>query len=246
MSLSSTQDALRTPTPNFDRLARFYRWMEWLSFGPWLWWCRRAFLPQLLDRRRALVLGDGDGRFTGRLLQINPAVEIHAVDSSPVMLSELVHRSGPNRSRVQIHVADLRAWSPPSSDYDLIVTHFFLDCLSTEEVAALAARIRPRVQSQALWLVSEFDEPPGWIGHALAHPLISFLYTAFRWLTGLQTRRLPAYREALTSAGFMLKAQRPWLSGILVSELWEFRPTLRNRIRPSDRIHSLGNKRSAP
>src|SRR6185437_1080687 len=62
---------VRNDTPKFDRLARVYRWMEWLSFGPYLSRCRRAFLPQLRDARRALVLGDGDGRFTAALLRRN-------------------------------------------------------------------------------------------------------------------------------------------------------------------------------
>ncbi len=49
------------PVPNFNRLAQIYRWLEYLSFGPFLWRCRIRFLPDLAHCRRALVLGDGDG-----------------------------------------------------------------------------------------------------------------------------------------------------------------------------------------
>ena len=73
--------------PNFDRLAGVYRWMEWLSFGPHLGRCRRAFLLEMTESRRALVLGDGDGRFTAALLRQNKAIQVDAVDVSQALKS---------------------------------------------------------------------------------------------------------------------------------------------------------------
>ena len=67
---------------NFDRIARPYRWLEYLSLGRALERCRFHFLPRLRDCRRALVLGDGDGRFTAKLLDANPSVQVDAVDIS--------------------------------------------------------------------------------------------------------------------------------------------------------------------
>ena len=61
-----------TGPANFDRLARIYRWMELVTFGPLLGRCRYRFLEQLCNCRTALLLGDGDGRFAARLLAANP------------------------------------------------------------------------------------------------------------------------------------------------------------------------------
>lgn len=207
-------------TPNFDRLARIYRWMEWATFGPWLWRCRSVFLPGLHAPLRALVLGDGDGRFTARLLSQHPALLVDAVDCSSAMLLELTRRSAPNAARIQLHLADARDWQPVTEHYDLIATHFFLDCLSTGEVASLAARMKSHLTPESLWLVSEFAIPRGWFGQVAARPLISVLYWAFRLLTGLTIRRLPNHREALADAGFSLMHERRFLGGLLVSELW--------------------------
>src|ERR1019366_262867 len=149
--------------PNFDRLARLYRWMEIASFGPWLWRCRCAFLGELGRCRRALVLGDGDGRFTALLRRANPDIQVDAVDASPAMLRALVRRAGPHAARVHAHVADARQWGPrppaQTQPYDLIVTHFFLDCLTTGEIASLAATVGPALTWDALWVVSEFAVP---------------------------------------------------------------------------------------
>jgi SAM-dependent methyltransferase len=210
-----------TAPPNFDRLAHVYRWMEWLTFGPLLCRCRQAFLGRLAHSRRALVLGDGDGRFTARLLAHNPAVLVDAADGSPAMLSELRRRAGPHCDRIQIHLADIRAWVPPGPAYDLVVTHFFLDCLTPHEVESLARRIRSHLLPNAAWVVSEFNLPDDRFGRFIAGPLIALLYRAFGLLTGLTIRTLPHHRNALARSGFILKHQQKWLRGLLVSEWWE-------------------------
>ena len=211
------------PPPNFDRLARVYKWMELAIFGPWLWRCRCAFIDQLGASRRALILGDGDGRFTALLLKQNPGIDVDAVDASHAMLQALVHRAGATANRIRPHLTDAREFAPPTPAYDLIVTHFFLDCLTSDEVAALSARLRKSLTPSAIWLISEFAVPEGWFGWLVARPVISGLYCAFRLLTGLSIRRLPDYSGALIKAGFTLIRQREWLAGLLVSELWTLR-----------------------
>ena len=224
MNLASPPAAIHpatAPPPDFDRLALVYQWMEWLTFGPFLWRCRCAFLHRLGDGRRALVLGDGDGRFTARLLADNPSVLVDAVDASSAMLSELARRAGPHRSRVQIQVADVRAWDLPAAAYDLVVTHFFLDCLATDEIESLGRRLRPQLRPDAAWVVSEFNLPANRFGRFIARLLIAVLYRAFGVLTGLTVRTLPDHHKALAQSGFILKHQQKWLCGLLVSEWWE-------------------------
>jgi SAM-dependent methyltransferase len=219
-----------TAPPNFDRLAGVYRWMEALSFGPWLWWCRCSFLQGMKTARRALIFGDGDGRFTARLLRENRAIEIDVVDASPAMLETLVKRAKRhNRAvdrhlRVHAHLADARSWLPPEgAQYDLVVTHFFLDCLTTQEVEVLAARVRQAVAEDATWVVSEFAIPPGRFGRLVARPLVGILYRAFGWMTGLPVRKLPRHALALERAGFESQERKSWLRGLLVAELWRCR-----------------------
>lgn len=216
--------------PNFNRLARIYRWLEWFTFGPLLARCRFTFLDDLRTCRNALVLGDGDGRFTARLLAENPNVLVDAVDASDAMLRALQRNAGANAARVRTHLADAREWNPTNAPYDLVATHFFLDCLSTAEVAALAERLRTCITPQAQWVISDFAIPDGAFGRLFAQPLIAALYTAFRILTGLGQSSLPDYCKALRDARFTLVQHRTIFGGLLVSELWvtnEARPPLR-------------------
>ena len=123
--------------------------------------------------------------------------------------------------RVCWHHADARAWVPPDeAAYDLIVTHFFLDCFCDEELAPMVARFATG-EKACRWVVSEFRQPTrGWQAWR-ARLWIGGLYRLFRWTTGLRVLRLPDYGGALEKNGFRrvkaVVAQR----GLLTSELWE-------------------------
>lgn len=205
--------------PNFNFIARPYRWLEYLTLGKALENCRAYFLPQLRNCRRALVLGDGDGRFLRALLAANPQLHAEAVDTSATMLQLLCRNCRASADRLETHHASALDF-PPTGPYDLVVTHFFLDCLSQHEVDALAARIAPSLAPQALWLISDFRIPSGFM-RLPARVLVRSLYLAFRVLTGLRTTRLPAHVAALTRAGMIRVAYHHSLAGLLTTELWQ-------------------------
>jgi ubiquinone/menaquinone biosynthesis C-methylase UbiE len=202
---------------NFNHIARAYRWLEYASFGHALERCRFYFLPHLRETERALVLGDGDGRFLQRLLQENTGVRVDAVDASTAMLALLRRRCGTDR--VMTYCADALLFAPPHDSYDCIAAHFFLDCLTSAECAALAGRMAKHLAPGAVWVVSEFRVPRGFL-RVPAALLIRALYAGFRVLTGLEPQHLPAYEPALLAAGFALDTEKVFLRGLLVTQLW--------------------------
>jgi len=219
---------METQAPNFDSVARAYRWMEYFSFGPRLERCRFHFLTRCSGARHALVLGDGDGRFTARLLSSNPAVQVDAVDASPAMLALLRERASNccdnADSRLRTIQADIRRFTPPGTDYDLVVSHFFLDCLTDSEVSSLVARLCPHMTQDAIWLVSEFAVPEAGWRRLPARMVIRGLYYAFFVLTGLRVRKIPNYASALNDHGFHLAEKAAYLGGMLATEVWERHP----------------------
>ena len=209
-----------SPQPNFDRVARIYRWAEYLSLGPLLQRTRTHFLPQLTSRRTAFILGDGDGRFLARLLQQNPTLHAYAVDTSASMLDLLRQRCLPTASRLQtLRISALDADLPPNTD--LIVTHFFLDCLTQPEVDALVNRIAANIQPGTLWLLSDFQIPQRPILRPFAKLYVCALYLAFRILTGLRVQSLPNPQTALSNAGFTRKSRHEKLFGLIYTEIWQ-------------------------
>lgn len=213
-------------TPNFDSLAHVYRWMEYCSFGPMLERCRFRFLTRCSQAHHALVLGDGDGRFTARLLTSNPTVQVDAVDTSAAMLEVLRGRArsySDADSRLRTIQADLRRFSPTCKDYDLVASHFFLDCLTDDDASALVERLVPHMTEDAIWLVSEFFIPEkGWWRMG-AWVLVRFLYFAFSILTRLRVHRIPDYSKIFRDHGLDRSEDVAYLGGLLVSEVWRRR-----------------------
>jgi ubiquinone/menaquinone biosynthesis C-methylase UbiE len=212
------------PPARFDRVARIYRPMEYLSFGPMLERCRFHHIPGLTHTRRALVLGDGDGRFVARLLAAAPDLHVDAVDSSSGMLRLLRHRVAKqgNLNRLTTICADARTFIPKCARYDLIATNFFLDCLTESEAANLMARIRPHLAPGARWLVSEFQIlDSNLFQRSVSRMIVSGLYAAFGVMTRLRVRQIPPWRALLAHNSFAPIRTNRWLGGLLVSELWE-------------------------
>jgi len=204
--------------PNFDLIARPYRWLEYLTLGPFLQRCRTHHLPRLLDRKQALVLGDGDGRFLAALLSANLQLKADVVDTSAAMLRLLSQRCQPYTDRLRIHHQSALTFAPTKT-YDLITTHFFLDCLTQPQLEALIARLIPHLAPNALWLVSDFRIPTGPM-RLPARIFVRFLYLAFRLLTGLRITHLPDHEAPLTQAGLSRIAQHRSLFGLLTTEIW--------------------------
>jgi SAM-dependent methyltransferase len=215
---------------NCDRIARWYRWLEYAAFGRALEQRRGAFLREITGARRILALGDGDGRGLARLVRAAPAARIDYVDRSLRML-ELAHRLAnegtanevprtkcrpQNEHRIAFHHADALTFAFPGEAYDAIVTHFFLDCFDEKGLDCLTARVAKAAAPQARWIVSEFRRSSPW-----SAALIHLLYLFFGITTGLKTRRLADHRPVLQHHGWRRVRTESSLHGLLVSELWE-------------------------
>ncbi len=205
---------------NFDRIARSYALLEKLTFGYALANRRLHFLDQTSSARKALVIGDGDGRFLAAMLAQNRQLSVDSVDISAEMLRLQSLRSGQSQ-RLMLHQADARCFTPPSDSYDLIVTHFFLDCFTQPELDSLVARLTLHAAPNARWLLSEFATPQRGVARLLAHALIPTLYLVFRILTGLRVTQIPEHAAAFRAAGFRRVQAHTTLGGILRSELWQ-------------------------
>jgi hypothetical protein len=206
----------------FDRLARLYRWMEYLSFGAYLAQCRRLRIQEMTLCQRALVYGDGDGRFLAALVRSLPKLRATAVDASREMLREAARRLPPEAQvrLVRADALECDAAAFPEAPFDLIVTHFFLDCFDEAEMASLLSRINAAAEENALWVVSEFAIPQRNPARLVGLLIVRGLYLAFDLLTGLRTRRLPDYGRVMREAGWVLEDREELLLGLLVSESW--------------------------
>lgn len=209
---------------SFDTLAPYYRGMEFVTAGGMLQRCRTSFLAETQNCRRALLLGEGPGRFLIELLRANPRVKVSCVERSPRMIEQAVRqlrRRGLNALRVEFHQCDALSWQPPGAEFDLVATHFFLDCFRRDELERLVAGVGRCATLDARWLVTDFRLPPrGW-QRWRARAVLALMYAFFRVVTGLSASRLAPADDLMESAGFRRTRQNLANFGLVRAELWQ-------------------------
>jgi ubiquinone/menaquinone biosynthesis C-methylase UbiE len=168
-----------------------------------------------------LILGEGDGRFLERLLQINPDATIDIIDVSARMLALARQRVAKRGlARVSFHQRDALDGPVNDASYDLVITNFFLDCFSAESAAALIAKWSAVLKPGGRWLVGEFNEPDCGFRRFHARLWHRIMYRFFQLTTGLEVSRLPPYTALLKSANLTLVEQKEMRFGLMVSQVW--------------------------
>lgn len=244
---------------SFDRIASSYRFLEWILFCNVLQRARTAFIPQTVDSRRALVVGEGDGRFLVELLRTNPRIQVDCVDASKKMLALArarvavipskardltnTHRRfakslGPSRtgvvcaprddpylqlgdpSRVQFYCADILDWIPPRT-YDLVVTHFFLDCFDREQLSGLVGKLAHAAAPRSRWMVADFAIPANGFGKFHAKIWLRMMYSFFHAVADLKAHELVDPSSFIQHTGFRLRQEIVTQLGLVKTQLWE-------------------------
>jgi ubiquinone/menaquinone biosynthesis C-methylase UbiE len=208
---------------SFDHLAPFYRGMEFVLAGGKLQRCRLAWLDEVKDCRRVLIVGEGPGRFLTECAKALSAARIHCVDASAAMLKRAklaLQQTGLDSDRVSFEQATLPAWQPPREQFDLLVTHFFLDCFPHDQLKQVVSRLASAAQPGAKWLLADFCEPPRGLAHWRARIILALAYAFFNVTTGLPARRLTAPDKFLEQFALKLKGRRIYDGGLLHSDLW--------------------------
>jgi SAM-dependent methyltransferase len=209
---------------SFDRLAKHYRWMEFVLAGKRLQRCRTAFLRQALGSKRVLIVGEGNGRFLAECRRALGMAEIMCVDGSARMLGlarERMRRLGLSADHIEFVHTDALAWRPPENTFDLIVTHFFLDCFRAEQVERLVGVLAAAAKRDATWLLADFGVPAGGLGRYRALMIHRLMYLFFRVATGLPAQRLIEPDAFLERHGFRLRERELSEWGLLHSDRWE-------------------------
>jgi ubiquinone/menaquinone biosynthesis C-methylase UbiE len=216
--------AQRAGAMSFDRLAPFYRGMEFILAGRKLQRCRLAWMDEVKDCREVLIVGEGPGRFLTECIKKLPKAQILCLDDSAAMLAQArlaLQREGQDSRHVTFVQATLPEWKPPSGKFDLLVTHFFLDCFPPEQLRQVVSQLASGAQPGARWLLADFCEPPRGVARWRAKLILTMAYAFFGLATRLPARRLTEPDRYLEENGMGLKGRRTYEGGLLHSDLWQ-------------------------
>lgn len=211
-------------------MARPYASLERLLFGSSFQRIRTALIHELDGASSVLVLGEGDGRFTKELLARNPTVVVTVLDGSCEMLRLARSRTIPWKERVTYVHADAVEWVEEAASsgqtFDAVVTTFFLDCLTANQISRLFAGLTPVLTGKRWWLWSDLVVPrfSAW-RRLCARAILTTLYVVFRTTTNITARHLVDPSEYFASHGWKPRVTTYGLGGILQASVFTQDPT---------------------
>ena len=207
---------------SFDRLAPHYRWMEAVLAGGLLQRCRTRWLGEVRDSRRALLVGEGHGRMLEACAAALPDCTFTVLDQSEEMLVTAQRRWSQigGRQKVTFQPADLRVWRTDGPVFDLVVTNFFLDCFTPEELPRVIANIGTALTPRGRWLLADFSVPSSGWRRLRARLVLALAYGFFQRATGISASRVTPSDGELCRAGFKLQRREEFNHGLLHADLW--------------------------
>jgi hypothetical protein len=123
-------------------------------------------------------------------------------------------------SNVEFVHSDVFDWKPGDRRFDLVVTHFFLDCFTRELIEAIVPRIASAAAPGASWLLADFQVAArGW-KRVRSRAILALLYGFFRFVTRLPAKHLTAPDPYLERAGFKLRERKEYDWALLKSDWW--------------------------
>lgn len=211
---------------SFDVLAPHYRWMEWVSAGDLLQRCRTAHLASVPAAENILILGEGNGRFLIECRRQFPRAAITVLDDSARMLElarQRLARHGLKSDGIEFIRADALEWTAPDRTFELIVTHFFLDCFRPDQLEVLVSMLARAATPDAHWLLADFQAAPSGWRRRRSRAILWLMYRFFIAATRLPARGLTPPDNLLERNGFKLHAREFYDWELLHSDCWTLR-----------------------
>jgi len=178
----------------YDILAPYYDRLAVLFVGKHIQHAQLKMLSHLSASKKLLILGGGTGWILPHLFRVNPKLEIHWIDTSEKMIARARTCAG---NYPLIKFINGNETNVPDRDYDAVLTHFYVDLFTDEQLGKLIGEIKTRLTSNANWLVTDFE-----VHTTLQQIKVSLMYWFFRLVTGLKTRALPLWYKVFVERGF--------------------------------------------
>lgn len=190
--------------PVYDKLARFF-------FGPAIQHAQFHFLDRVESAHDVLIVGGGTGDLAKVILDRFDHVRITYVETSAAMTARASEKCQAHRDRIHFVQNTIDTISPDAR-VDIVITPFFLDMFSNDDVNKLVERVAGRLSRKGKWIATDFTKSP-----KLLHKLLLWImYRFFRTLCNIQARSLPNWENSLETR-LTLRESKDFYSGFIRS-----------------------------
>jgi len=193
---------------NFDPLARYYDTIARLVYCGAIQKSQLTFLNQIEGRSNVLIVGGG----TGWILNHIPSecASVTYVEPSGGMMKISCSRTVKFPVKyIQKRIEDTTL----PSEFDVIITNFFLDQFDEEEGKKIARKLKDSLKENGTWIFTDFEDNGKWWQKLL----IKFMYSFFVNTTGMRTFQLPPWKGIMNSIDMKNEKFKSYFGNFIVS-----------------------------
>ncbi|MCB0487383.1 MAG: class I SAM-dependent methyltransferase [Cyclobacteriaceae bacterium] len=192
----------------FDKIAPVYDFIASIVFCGAIRRAQETHLNEIPANAKVLVLGGGSGKWMGRMFQLNPGCTVCFIEASSRMLTLAKKNNSKHSQQIEfIHGTHLDI---PVVQFDVVVTHFFLDMFSDDNMIDLIAQIKQRMRENGIWLVADFVNGRWWL-----NLLLLVMYSFFRLVGAIDAMKLPGWQSAIKDCGFFVVQSKHFFGGFI-------------------------------
>jgi len=194
----------------FNSIAPYYDRLAAVVFGNSIRKSQTYYFNRIPENAKVLVIGGGTGWWLGQLQKENPQCKIWFIEASSEMLSRAQKKFLENTIFIHGTEEDI-----PPIQFDVVITHFFLDMFDDEKMKQLIKTISASLSISGIWLIADFVNIRFW-----HRSLLFLMYRFFRMLGVLQLNTLGDWDTIMLNQNFNCEQETHFYGGFIKSAIY--------------------------
>ncbi len=208
----------------FNKIAPFYHVVSMIFSLNRIRKSQMWLLSQNMKFSKALIVGGGDGEFLLEAMKKGLSEQYYYIDISDAMIKlaqRKIEKRLPLSLKSVIFICGSYQDIPYNQKFDLIITPYFLDCFSNDELSLVIAKLYAHLTNEGTWFFTDFNIPENKTRSYIFKNIIQLLYRIINVFCDLGVNRLPDFKKEFHKYKFTLLQEQYFLGGLLVSRIYK-------------------------
>lgn len=205
---------------NYNRIAPFYDRLVHLAFGDCQKKAQTAYLNQIDEKAKVLVIGGGSGLFLPELFRLKPDVRIDYLEPAPQM-NRLAKTRLKKVELAQFLLLEesLENTELKKNHYDGILTFFFFDLFPKAKSKQLHEKLFQSLKKDGIWLISDFNSPQ----NDKQRRLVKLMFIFLHFTVKAAQKSIYSYEDLFSKKHFKLEQHKNHCNKLFFSSAYRKR-----------------------
>jgi ubiquinone/menaquinone biosynthesis C-methylase UbiE len=200
---------------NYNNSAWFYDRLSRLVYGSALIDAQVYLLQFIPANSTVLIVGGGTGRILEEITKICPSgLKITYVEVAEKMM--MLSKKRDTGQNEVVFINDAIENVSPAIGFNLIITPFLFDNFTEQTLHKVFAHIHSMLESDGLWLNSDFQLSGKWWQKALLKTMFLF----FRAICNIEASKLPDIKKQFVEYDYKAIEHKTFFGGFIISSLY--------------------------